>query len=537
MAWRGFTGLKTYTLPLSNDLRELERWLHDIDVKLGKLTRTDVVSTPINADPTYAVPASIHIYAINGLSQTPGSTLEQDMYLFVNVDYNFPWTGAHHWSSGAAETPIRITAATSQTNPLVRVERGETYDWVHVDENGLVGLSDDPDALLCERARAITSADILALSPWAWWDAADPNANGGTHTYVEGDAVPTLYDKTTNHRDATPGTGGTAMRWFYRTTGESITPVGRHAKKPGTSTGRPTSAYLSCLTSLGAVSNSYNSIVGSASISRFTILGVVALTGARDNAIVGSSRSDTSNDGASVGSQGTGADVGGNTACVRTTSTSGGNPQYESTTTLVSADETEFCIQTFRRTARTPVEFWIDGSAVLNLTELNFTNERSIKIDSINRSQQKNGTNNQGGNFIAEIIVFDYALSDSQLALVRQFFMERYGKSAFGGSVQYDLVRLKDYAGTTRAVYSKDFRLGMNVGTTPVALLDLVPNSAAEVVSQITGAPTQTANLQNWRVDPGTTRSYVDSSGYLYAYDGGATVKLPQLNPLLLMGA
>lgn len=61
--------------------------------------------------------------------------------------------------------------------------------------------------------------EILELAPWGWWAADDPNANGGTHSYTDGNEVTTWHDKSGNDRDGEdpitgwPGSGLNGGTW------------------------------------------------------------------------------------------------------------------------------------------------------------------------------------------------------------------------------------------------------------------------------------------------------------------------------------
>ena len=200
-----------------------------------------------------------------GLTQTPSTTLAADMTIDavatngslvmhadsmeVGVDYNFPWTGAHHWTSGAAEIPITITAAAPQTANLLNIKANDGTDWVTVDKDGLVGLSDDPDAMLCIKARGIGDADILALSPVLWLDAADPNGDFTNTQPSDGTQVARWYDRTPHHNDAIPGANGTGGMWFWKSTGAN----NDKTTKPNSTTG----AYMSPTKTSGGSGNAY----------------------------------------------------------------------------------------------------------------------------------------------------------------------------------------------------------------------------------------------------------------------------------------
>lgn len=151
-------------------------------------------------------------------------------------------------------------------------------DHVKVDAIGRIGLGADPDALLTvgNSPAVMTESDVLALVPWAWWDAADWNGDfideypGGPvgHSIAEGDYVPRWHDRAGTSpvhgsRDWVLGSwGGTnyntdnrKMR-YYNTAGSLPRRV--LGGPPGSTTG----GYLSTYDTSGGPQRFYSQLAG-----------------------------------------------------------------------------------------------------------------------------------------------------------------------------------------------------------------------------------------------------------------------------------
>lgn len=453
---------------------------------------------------------------------------------------------AHTWTAAAAETPIRITAATSQSVPLLRVENGETYDWLHVDEAGLVGLSDDPDAMLCVRARSLTAADIRAtLAPWAWYDAQDWDADDIDEDEAENTEIPTWFDKahpelngTTLDRSLYNDLGTNKAMRVYKT--QRISTEQCRCPRAVPAVARP--AYMSQFVNpTNTLDYFYNRLKGSAkayssSFADWTVVVVAACQiGAQRNATLGGPNGDgvggwttpgvliASGDGAAYGTYGGALFIARYPTAYDGTWEQFSNDDGPHST---SPDRSYFRRHIFQHHAGDQgVSCTVDG------VEQDFKVAGAGSVKSYPFWYQWLGVSGWLGAsyglsqlYYAEVIVFDYKLSAGQLATLNAYLDKRYAGGA--GVAPKDLLRLKDQPGTTRLVYDKQYRLGLNVGTAPGANIDLIPNSASEIGLRITAATSQTANLQEWGVAAKHDRTYVDKDGYLYAWDGTVGLKV-----------
>lgn len=107
------------------------------------------------------------------------------------------WTGTHAWSPDSDVVPVTINAASLVTGNMQTWNPTDNEDTV-VTVAGDVGIGDPaPAANLSIQARGVDyQAEILALNPYAWWDASDIDADGTNNSgYADGASISALADK------------------------------------------------------------------------------------------------------------------------------------------------------------------------------------------------------------------------------------------------------------------------------------------------------------------------------------------------------
>lgn len=456
-------------------------------------------------------------------------------------------TGAKQWTAAATKTPIRLTAAASQSVPIFRIDAGLTYDLLQVDEVGYLGLGDDPDARFTIRARDVTETDIMTLpggKPWAWYQADDWNGDGVAEVTADDTRIDTWGDKANYPSAARSLTNTTPANAMYYRKNLSHTRV--PSALPGGISG---GAYISGFLHLGATpSQYYNRLVtgvGDGSSSEFSAWTVfmVAASPATGSSVpqfafgtpykspegyyysrLGMASS--LYDDAFISLRGKGVPPPTNEE--RYTWPGGSAPSKP------YPDRTRFCVHLMTHLAGS-------GTALYTVNGELFTTQLVTSNYSASWWYQYFNAYDVGGGisfvsqFYAEVIVFDRVLSAADLAAVNAYLYRRYGIAASSGARE-PFIRLKSQDGTVRLTYTEGYRLGLNVGASPTALVDLAPAQTDEVVIQITAKVGQIGNLQNWRSSAGVTRSFVDKDAYLNAWDGGHIEKLPGLHPFLLAG-
>lgn len=198
MQWRGFEGLRTYERPLQNDLRELERFLRDLNDRVGR----NIQGEPISSSPTITIAPHAFTHATATANNLAGGTDPLGPWEFV-------WTHEHTFAPlFPARVPITITASLAQTANLIEVTNSANTILTIMDEQGdvAIGTSDSTGAHLTVQGRAFGEADILGMSPWGWWDASDPAGTNGDiltrySSIANGSDVNPWVDRTPNSRD------------------------------------------------------------------------------------------------------------------------------------------------------------------------------------------------------------------------------------------------------------------------------------------------------------------------------------------------
>lgn len=458
---------------------------------------------------------------------------------FASLHTEQTFVAAKLWTVPYNKTAIEIQYASGQTADGFKITT-TTRNLLVVDNNGLVGLTADPDARLTIQAVAPTDADVLALpNLWAWWDAADPN---GDRTYIhslnDGDAIAQLKDKTANARHLTTNTAGDRPLWKNTTSG-----TGAHWTKPNSTSG----AYISFL------NNKYFDNIGGSnavfSKLRWTIFVVMSRVGSTPSAhspsiIMGSRRLHRAyNSGGWQGwhncmlrSQSANSEAFGYQGQFRdevsTTPSDGydwydGNPNGELAVfgyvagKTVTGNTDPFRLHAYAKigsylqdTKAGPLYFYVPQVCNYIDSETSVSAQWNQPSDgdsnlwdwSSNLSmvgKLETGTDTSPGteytdNFISEILMFDTSIvSGSSWGVVWAYLKNKYNAGTFGGVVPF--FNFKDSSGTVRATCSGNFRLGFNVGSSPTALVDLVPNAVDEVVLRVKGVASQSAALAEFR--------------------------------------
>jgi hypothetical protein len=344
-------------------------------------------------------------------------------------------------------------------------------DYVQVDALGRVGLSADPDALLTVGGRAVivTEADIFAMSPLAWYDAADLIA------YSDGDIGMSWPDRTGNGHGMNPGTYGTGMT-FFKTAGVN----GRYSISPGGA-----GAYFSHYRWSGSIWVSATAAFSGCDSAMapgvaYTVFAVMpGCTSGLDNYVLGSVETgDFFDKASSVGAHGTGTTVTSEQR-LSTRKVSGVPLSPDSWTSTwgvnVPTPMTSWRIQMWHKNGAT-VTFGIDDfEQAITLADYHAS---STVFQTINLIRQPSPGVNMAANFFAEILVFGIALSLDDRKKVRAYLSNKYGLFGARSVTPYDLLSISD---------------------TPVASADYVNVTSAGTVglsTQPTTPVTPTAQLQ-----------------------------------------
>jgi hypothetical protein len=94
MQWRGFEGLRTYERPLQNDLRELERFLRDMNDRLGRNMSSEPLNGQDGQNGTIGPHAFTHATQ-NSYNPTGGTD--------PLTPWRFDWTKPHTWTVATSE--------------------------------------------------------------------------------------------------------------------------------------------------------------------------------------------------------------------------------------------------------------------------------------------------------------------------------------------------------------------------------------------------------------------------------------------------
>lgn len=199
-------------VPLSNDLRDLEQWIREADVRIAKLTAGE----PISTSPTGGSNSSISKHAATHVTQG-SENFSVNAGSDLITKYPITWFRGHTWEPSTVSTvPITVTLATSQTADALVIQSNGGSRLLTVDEVNAVGINDDdPQAHLVVRATAGgTEADVLALGPTMWFDSSDANGTDNSGL-TDGSTVATWVDKSGNSHSVSKASGSTVNFKLY----------------------------------------------------------------------------------------------------------------------------------------------------------------------------------------------------------------------------------------------------------------------------------------------------------------------------------
>ena len=222
MQWRGFTSLFTLNkfrdlIPLHNDLRELERYLHELDIKLAKMSSSETISTDPSGQPQ--VP-DLAKHARTHASLSTENTVVQGGGSDPIDPYPFTWTRPHTFAiDNAADVPVTITLAANQTADAAQVESSSGTRIFTVDNLSSVGINeDDPQAHLVVQATSPGDSVVTALSPRFWFDGSNTDLSNNS-TRTNGGIIPKLKDRSSNTTDMLALTPGSLSPMFWNAAG------------------------------------------------------------------------------------------------------------------------------------------------------------------------------------------------------------------------------------------------------------------------------------------------------------------------------
>lgn len=191
--FKSFTGLRTYTVPLQRDLRELERYLKALDSRVARLIGGEPISAPIGGNPPSTSLAKHAPTHATGGSTNPNTGSDPI------GPYSFTWANEHTWvPTVGTYTPITINAASGQAVNLFNIGDGtETY--VEIDDNFLfsIGNPTNREASINIASLSVSESvgagkDPLELTSLAsilrdWYRAEDITGVNDTDVFTTGD--------------------------------------------------------------------------------------------------------------------------------------------------------------------------------------------------------------------------------------------------------------------------------------------------------------------------------------------------------------
>lgn len=415
---------------------------------------------PPGGGPTISVANHAHRHA------TSGSSLV-DVGADPIAPYNFAWTGIHSWSPSSNSTPVTINKTASITSSdLLRVNDTDGSYFFIVDISGLVGINTDPDSMLTIQGIAALSPPIA--SPLAWWyaDSITPVSNGT--------AVTTWADSSGNGHTLTGagiqgnGSASTALPAYYAA---------------GHTRAAPNLPAVS-LDSFGSAFNDY---------AYFTMAGApLSLTAAAGWTIAFIWRDWSSQSSAYIiGGNSTGGDLsdsvvraisGGSSVQQWIGSTGGVDAPFSNSysphtdgndleTTVLRCDDSAGTNSSGLGNA---LRCWIDGNLVASTGHSGGPYTKTTNLAFRYLGTWEFGGNWSGvlGKSICEMIVYNRALTDAEVATVNTYLLNRVaGTLPVTGA--YDFIRMKD--GTSGNTLSRFDELGfLGIGADPSYPIDVV---------------------------------------------------------------
>lgn len=489
--WTGFSGLRTYNQTLQNDLRTLDRYLEALSERVAQLfgdePLSDATNTGSGSSTDVVVTRHAWTHADGG-----GDPI---------TPYNFTWTGIHIFtpSTNAVGVTIRQSAAQTTAN-LFEIEHPSTANYFEVDKEGLVGLNSDPDAHLVVQS---TGIDPMSFGggPFAWFKA------DAITTGVDGSRLAQWDDSSGNGRHAA-GAVGFGPEYLASDPGLNNKPALLFAQSTGWyNTVKPTNG-----------SSRYRSIVGGPhSLNDFTIFVVqrpFSPNDYYDGLFLG-------NEGGSIGP------TNDNRMTTRTSTRSevylqdnagnyswGGTPPFVPPPIPASGDPIMAC---FRRNG-SDVRYRHNGTEFNSSAPVYLSGgvvSTAFKWMSIGGIADNGGIAHWGNKVIAEIIIYNSYLSDTDVLAVENYLNSKYNINGggSGSTTSYELQRWKNTLGVIRARVDESARFGIIAD--PAARLHVQADSASEIPLIVQGATAQTAALTEWLSSTSTVLSRISAGGLL----------------------
>lgn len=411
---------------------------------------------PAGGGPTISVANHAHRHA------TSGSSLV-DVGADPIAPYNFAWTGIHTWAPVTNSTPVTISKTASITSSdMIRVNDTDGSYFFVVDITGLVGINADPDAMLTIQGIAALSPPIA--NPAAWYYAESLIVSGVEPT--SGSTVSAWTDSSGNGHNLTggaiksTGAAGTTLPAYYRA-GNSFATTNLPCVDFSANTSPDNIGYFQMASTLNVtITNGFTIAMIVRDHSTFAtnpprFLGVDSADD-QDNYI--SALGHGSNQ--TTWETGEGA----------TSRFFGINYSH------TDGNDTEAVV--LRAEAGTGVcREWIDGVQITAHGTNILSNDRFWRF--IGRHTVAGSSAGCYNCSVAEIIIYDRALTDPEVATVNTYLLSRIaGTTVVAGA--YDMIRMKDgSSGLTVSRFDEQGWLG--IGVDPTFPLDVLKTNSPQV--------------------------------------------------------
>ena len=474
MQWTGFKALRTYERPLQNDLRELERFLRELNDRVGRNTSSEPVSGPGGENADLADHAFTH--ATQTATNLAGGTDPLG-------PWEFTWTHEHTFAPlEATRTPITIRAASAHSVDLISVQDSASAVLTVMDEQGdiAIGTANTDDAHLTVQGRAVDpELAILDLAPWGWWDANDPNATfaDSSSAYSNGGEITTWSDKSGNSRHLPYDTTYNRKPLLWKTAASG---TGSPANLP--TTGLPVVGTVDAGSGApgGSGVRTFGPIDGAAG--SYHNLGVISWTVFVVARTIPPTIGNITYLGCDTPISSTPLNLGPNTV---------GNPdtvliQYRSTGTqqVYSRQQVTFTSNVFWRftfqrdiTGAAHHIYYDNGELTTAGGGASGTPLTAAFTPQYLLRSRTNVSFSDFQNHLAEVLIFDYALDTTQLAEVHAYLDDKWGlenAAGGGGGSTKDLQRWNALDGTVLARVTNAGLVGIGDDLDPVARLHVV---------------------------------------------------------------
>lgn len=455
--FRGFMSIRQpdVGLPLKNDLIELERWLRAIDDKVSMMSGDTSLSINITDQGGGALTKHAFTHARGGnddLGYYP-MTWQDDILHQLRA-------------ANIGEVPLTIKLASGQLSNLFNITDNDGAKFLEVDDEGRFALQAPTslDAWATIRNPGVGQAEVEDLNPVAWWAADDPLNNGGSSTPSNGQEITTDFtswaDITGNGHNQTAASQSPGSRpTWYNAAGASPAP-------PSLPNSNPCFSFIGGRTVL---SDTFTTI----GLNDFTIYGIVYMASGVSGPLVGeNTNSGVFDDAAMFRVQTPNAST---PSRIETSSAVADNSQIQFVGTNSFAADVWRRVK-FRRTGSTNTHD-IDGTNIA----VDFTS--NPPDDGCNVEQLMRKSEDAGGGptvnyatWVAEIIIFNTALSAADQLIVEEYLDNKYGTATGGGAGSLPFVHLKDSNDNIVAEFDESGHLHIG-GENPDAALEVTHTS------------------------------------------------------------